>query len=325
MRTAGCILVTGGAGYVGARLVPRLLDNGYLVKVFDLFPCGEEALEPVRGHPRVQLIRGDIRDEKVLKEAIKGADVLIHLAALSNDPGARPDPQVFRSVNFESFRPLIRLARRGGVRRFIFASSASVYGRSDELDVTEEYPHRPLTDYARYKSLSESVLWEEGTRDFTVVALRPGTVSGLSPRLRLDLLVNRMTSDAIHSGRITVYGGHQIRPLIHIEDMVELYLVLLGASREKIAGKVFNAAFENYTLSGLAQKVREIVLDEMPEKGDIEIVTKASGDPRSYHVSSEKVRNQLGFTPRHTTEDAIRDLVWAFRRGFVGSKIPVLG
>ncbi len=210
------------------------------------------------------------------------------------------------------------------MRRFIFASSASVYGRSDERGITEEHPHLPLTDYARYKSLSESVLWEEGTPDFSVVALRPGTVCGFSPRLRLDLLVNRMTSHAMHLGKITVYGGHQVRPLIHIEDMVELYLVLISASDEKITGRVFNAAFDNSTLLGLAQKVREIVLREMPEKGDIEIVTKPSQDPRSYHVSSEKCRRELGFAPRRTTEDAIHDLVAAFRRGFAATEMAGL-
>lgn len=309
------VLVTGGAGYVGAVLVPRLLAQGYGVRVVDLYVFGEDALGEVRGHPRLEEIRGDIRDEILLRDVMPGCDAVIHLACISNDPCFALNPTVGRSINYEAFEPLVRIAKRSGVRRFVYASTSSVYGVSDAPEITEEHALVPITDYSKYKALCEPILLAQHGPGFTPVIVRPATVCGYSPRQRLDLTVNILTTHAVHAGKITVFGGSQKRPNIHIEDMVDVYQLLLTVPAERIAMQVFNAGYQNHSVDQLAEIVRRVVTEEMPDRKDVEIVRAPSDDPRSYHISSRKLQRELGFTPRRSIEDAVRDLVGAFREG----------
>jgi len=306
------VLVTGGAGYVGAVLVPKLLAAGYKVKVLDVFFFGEDALRSVRDDPNLRIVRGDIRDRSLLEQEIRGADALIHLACISNDPSFELDPALGRSINYDAFRPLVLIARDSGVRRFIYASSSSVYGIKDEANVTEDLPLKPLTDYSKYKALCEDVLLEGRVPGFTTVILRPATVCGYSPRQRLDLTVNILTNHAVNTRVIRVFGGEQKRPNIHIDDITDLYVSVLEYPDELIDGRVFNVGYENYPIAHLAEMVRTVVGQQ-----DVRIETVPTDDRRSYHISSDKIRRELGFVPRRTVEDAIKDLVKAFRSGWL--------
>ncbi len=305
------VLVTGGAGYVGSVLVPHLLERGYDVRVLDLYLYGDGVLNAVANHPGLEQIKGDIRDRSVLEHVMPGCDAVIHLACISNDPSFELNPELGKSINYDAFFDLVAVARDSGVRRFIYASSSSVYGIKDAENVTEELALEPLTDYSRYKALCEEVLLKAQTPGFATVVVRPATVCGYSPRLRLDLTVNILTNYAVNSGKITVFGGAQMRPNIHIGDMADAYGTLLAAAADQIAGKVFNAGYENHTVSQLAEMIRAVV------GRSTEIVTTPTNDNRSYHISSEKIRRELGFVPRHTIEDAARDLVSGFKAGLI--------
>ncbi|MFC1944129.1 NAD-dependent epimerase/dehydratase family protein [Chloroflexota bacterium] len=246
------VLVTGGAEYVGSVLVPKLLDKGHRVKVLDLYIYGDDTLDPVKDNPNLEQVKGDIRDRALLERLIPGTDCLIHLACISNDPSFELDPDLGKSVNYDAFFDLVDVAKENGIQRFIYASSSSVYGVKEEAEVTEDMPLEPLTDYSKYKALCEKVLLKEQTPDFVPVIIRSVTICGYSPRLRLDLIVNILTSHAINVGR-----------------------------------------------------------------EDVEIVTEPTNDPRSYHISSEKIRSELGWQQKRTIEDAVRSLCNAFRAGKV--------
>jgi nucleoside-diphosphate-sugar epimerase len=306
------VLVTGGAGYVGAVLVPALLERGYGVKVLDLYLYGEHVLDQVAGHPNLEQVKGDIRDRALLERIMPGCDAVIHLACISNDPSFELDADLGKSINYDAFFDLVAVAKDSGVRRFIYASSSSVYGVKPDENVTEELALEPLTDYSKYKALCEEVLLKAQAPGFTTVVLRPATVCGYSPRLRLDLTVNILTNYAVNSGRITVFGGGQKRPNIHIDDMAAVYLRLLEATDDQVSGRIFNAGYQNHTVLELAEMIRSVV------GRSTEIVTTPSDDNRSYHISSEKIRRELGFVPTHTIEDAARGLLDGFRAG----KIP---
>ncbi|MEE9384526.1 MAG: NAD-dependent epimerase/dehydratase family protein [Nannocystaceae bacterium] len=304
------VLVTGGAGYVGSALIPALLDQGYRVRVLDLYLYGRDLFAGLRGDRLVEVC-GDLRSPAVRGEALRGVDAVIHLACISNDPSYDLDPQLGRSINFEAFRPLVREAKMAGVHRFIYASSSSVYGVRAEQKVTEDLPLAPVTDYSKYKAMCEDILREEGGAGLTTVIVRPSTVCGYARRLRLDLVVNILTSHAYYHKKIRVYGGAQLRPNIHIRDMVALYLKLLQAPSEVINGEVYNAGYENHAVLELAEMVQATV------GGEVGLETVPTDDLRSYHVCSEKMRRKLGFEPKFSVVDAIGDLVHAFERGFV--------
>jgi nucleoside-diphosphate-sugar epimerase len=309
------LLVTGGAGYVGSVLIPRLLAEGCRVKVLDLYIYGDHVLDAVKGHPWLEQIKGDIRDQSLLRQVLPGCDAVIHLACISNDPSFELNPALSRSINYDAFGLLVRISKDNGVRRFIYASTSSVYGVSGAPEVTEGHPLVPLTDYNKYKGLCEPILLEQQSPDFTTVVIRPATVCGYSPRQRFDLTVNILTNHAVNTGRITVYGGTQKRPNIHIEDMVNLYVQLLKEPEERIAGKVFNVGCQNYTLAEIAAIVRSVVQKEVPGRESVEILTAKSDDIRSYHISSEKIHRELDFVPKRAVEDAVRDLCRAFAAG----------
>jgi nucleoside-diphosphate-sugar epimerase len=305
------VLVTGGAGYVGSALVPKLLARGYQVRVLDLYLYGDDVLDAVRSDPRLEEIRGDIRDRACVARAVAGADAVVHLACISNDPSFELDPALGRSINYDAFETLVDLARDGGVRRFIYASSSSVYGLSDAEHVTEDLPLRPLTDYARYKALCEDVLRARRAPGFVTLILRPATVCGYAPRLRLDLTVNIMTNHAVNRGVITVFGGSQMRPNIHIDDMTDLYVRSLEWPAEMIDGRTYNAGDQNLSVAAIAEAARAVV------GGDVRIETAATDDHRSYRITSTRLAEELGFTPCHSITDAITELTAAFRAGRV--------
>ncbi|KKL78951.1 hypothetical protein LCGC14_2019720 [marine sediment metagenome] len=311
MNTRKTVLVTGGAGYVGAVLVPKLLDGGYKVKVLDLYIYGAHVLDSVKDNPNLKEIRGDIRDRELLKREIPYSDAVIHLACISNDPSYELDPGLGKSINYDAFVDLVEVSRESGVKRFIYASSSSVYGIKNESEVTEDLSLEPLTDYSKYKALCEKVLYDAATDNFVVTIIRPSTVCGYSPRLRLDLTVNILTNHAINKGQITVFGGEQKRPNLHIEDMTDLYLFLLKQPAEKIHKKTYNVGYENYKVSEIALIVKDAL------GGNTPIVTTPSNDNRSYHISSKKIKEELGFEVRRTIEEAILDLKAAFDSGKV--------
>ncbi|MFA4935488.1 MAG: NAD-dependent epimerase/dehydratase family protein [Candidatus Methanoperedens sp.] len=306
------VLITGGAGYVGSALVPELINAGYRVKVLDLYIYGHDVLSSVNGHPNLEQIKGDIRDKLLLEKIIPGCDAVIHLACISNDPSFELDPELGKSINYDAFIPLVDISKASGVKRFIYASSSSVYGIKKEKNVTEDLPLLPLTDYSKYKAMCEEVLMEKKEPGFVTLILRPSTVCGYSPRLRLDLTVNILTNHAVNNRKITVFGGQQMRPNIHIKDMVRTYLKSLEWPDEAIDGKIYNVGYENFTVAEIAEKVRSVV------GPDIDIVMTPSDDNRSYHVSSEKIKRELGFVARHSVEEAVQDLFAAFQAG----KIP---
>ena len=309
-KATGRVLVTGGAGYVGAVLVPKLLAAGHAVTVLDLYIYGD-TLAPVADDPKLRQIKGDLRDPAAVARALQACHSVIHLACISNDPSFELDSTLGASINHDAFLPLVRAAKAAGVERFIYASSSSVYGIKDEEQVTEDLPLTPLTDYSRFKALCEEELLGERAPGFAVLVLRPATVCGYSPRLRLDLTVNILTNHAINNGRIRVFGGSQKRPNIHIADMTDLYLHCLAAPAAAIDGKVFNAGYQNYPIMEIADMVRSVV-------GGVPVEVVPSDDLRSYHVCSDKIRRELGFAPRHSIEQAIGDL----RDSFAAGRIP---
>ncbi len=309
------VLVTGGAGYVGHSLTPRLLQEGYEVTVFDTLYFGAR----FPNHPNLRVVQGDIRDIKKLSEALKNQAAVLHLACISNDASFELDEKLSETINYDAFEPMVVAAKNAGVKRFVYASSSSVYGVSDSPDVTEDHPLVPLTLYNKFKGMCETLLWKHKADDFTCVTIRPATICGYTARTRLDLSVNILTNHAVNKGVITVFGGNQMRPNLHVEDMVDAYLTMLDAPHGKIHGETFNIGFQNYTIAEIANMVKKVVEEEMPEKAPIKIVTTPTNDMRSYHVNSDKVKRVLGFEPKHTIEDAVRDLTRAFRNHMVPS------
>ena len=309
------VLVTGGAGYVGSALVPKLLDSGYSVTVLDLYLYGDHIFSKYKNNPNLKEIKGDLRHPEKVKKALTGCDAVIHLACISNDPSYDLNPDLGRSINYDAFQPLVQASKRTGVSRFIYASSSSVYGVKSESEVTEELPLEPLTDYSRYKAMCEDVLQNENEDGFCTVTVRPSTVCGYAPRLRLDLTVNILTNHAINKRKITVFGGNQMRPNIHMHDMVDVYLHLLAMPSKRIDSGVYNAGYQNLPVMQIAEVVRDAL------GADIDIEVTPTDDNRSYHVSSEKIKNELGFEAKYSVHDAVEHLKSAFEAGKISDSL----
>jgi len=303
------IFLIGGGGYVGSALVPKLIDLGHEVTVYDLFIYGKEVLEK---NSNLTLIEGDIRDINLLSKSLKNHDSIIHLACISNDPSFELNPKLGKSINLDCFRPLVEVAVKENIKRFIYASSSSVYGIKKEKNVTETLTLEPLTDYSKFKVECEKILSEFTSDEFETVIIRPATVCGYAKRQRLDVVVNILTNLAFNKRKIKVFGGDQLRPNIHIQDMANIYIEVLKAEKKLVNGEIFNAGYDNFTVSDIALTVKEVI------GSDIEIETLPTDDNRSYHVSSEKIKKTLNFTPKHTIKDAIRDL----KKAFEEKKLP---
>jgi nucleoside-diphosphate-sugar epimerase len=305
------VLVTGGAGYVGHVLIPRLLAEDYEVVLYDSMLFGNR----IKPHGGLTMIDADIRDIARFKAALKDCDTVLHLACISNDPSFELNENLSTSINYDCFEPLVVAAKASGIKRFVYCSSSSVYGVSDAPEVTEDHPLVPLTLYNKYKGMCEPLLWKHQAPGFTCVTIRPATLCGYSPRCRLDLTVNILTNHAVNRGKITVFGGSQKRPNLHIEDMVDAYLTMLRAPAEKISGETFNIGYQNHTVMEIAHMVKSVVEQEMPAKAPIAIERTETDDNRSYHINSDKIARVLGFRPKRSIEDAVRDLCRAFAAG----------
>ena len=302
------LLITGGAGYVGSALVPKLLEIGHEITVLDLMIYGDNVLED---HPRLKKIKGDIRQIDLLEKIIPSHDIVLHLACISNDPSFELNPTLGKSINFDAFEPLVKLSRESNVSRFIYASSSSVYGIKSEKNVTEDMVLEPLTDYSKFKAQCEVILNKYKSENFITTTIRPSTVCGYAKRQRLDLVVNILTNHAYHKREIKVFGGSQLRPNIHINDMIDCYLNVIDANKDKINGQIFNVGFKNQSVDELAEDVKEIIGE------DIKIRKTETDDNRSYHVSSEKINSVLGFKTKYTVKNAVQDLKNAFETGLL--------
>lgn len=300
------VLIVGGAGYVGSRLVPYLLAKGHEITVYDLYLFGKDVFLPYKGNTFLREHKGDVRDLKRLEKALKGQEAVIHLACLSNDPSYELDPMLSKTINFDCFEPFVKQCRDHGIKRFIYASSSSVYGVKQEEKVIESMCLEPLTDYSRYKALCEEILFKYDGKNFVTTALRPATVCGYAPRQRLDVVVNILTNLAYHKGKIKIFGGEQKRPNISIEDMIRAYESVLFADPEKVQKKVFNIGHENHKVIELGKIVQAL----MPNKVEIEVAP--SDDLRSYHICCEKIEKELGFTCKSSVKKEVQKLIEAF-------------
>lgn len=309
------IFVTGGAGYVGSSLVPDLLKKGYKVSVYDIMFFGDQFLP--KNNPNLKIINGDIRDQNNIEKHCKGHDAFVNLACISNDSSFELDQKLSKSINYDAFEPMILATKRAGIKRFIHASTSSVYGVSKEKHVTEDHPLVPLTLYNKYKALTEPFLLKHIDNKFEGVIIRPATICGYAPRLRLDLSVNILTNFAVNKCEIKVFGGDQLRPNLHIKDYCAVIELLLKAEKEKIQKQIFNVGYQNMSINEIAWLVKKVVEKEFPNKKDIKIVKTKTEDNRSYHINSDKIKNLLGFVPKKSVEMAIRDLCEAFKKDLI--------
>ena len=306
------IFITGGAGYVGSRLVPQLLEKGYRVTVYDILYYTKKYLP--NENKNLKIIEGDIRDALKLEKACDNHDVFLNLACISNDASFELDEKLSKSVNFDSFEPMVMAAKKSGIKRFIYASSSSVYGLSSEKNVTEDHPLVPLTLYNKFKGLCEPLLLNNTSKNFEGVIFRPATVCGYAPRQRFDLSVNILTSHAINKKEITVFGGKQLRPNLHIKDYCDAIEVLLNSPGEKVNNEIFNIGYQNMSIADISLCVKKVVEEEFKEFLEIPIKTVESNDNRSYHINSDKIFNSLGFKPKLSIEDAVRELCVEFKK-----------
>mgnify|MGYP000329949427 FL=1 len=305
------IFITGGAGYVGCSLVDKLIEKNYEVTVLDLCLYGDNVF---KDKSKVNLIKGDIRNQKLLSDNLPGHYAVIHLACISNDPSFELNPLLGKSINLDAFEPLIKISKDSGVSRFIYASSSSVYGIKEDMNVTEDVLLEPITDYSKFKALCEEICIKYSSKDFITTIIRPATVCGFSKRQRFDLVVNILTNLGINTGQITVFGGKQLRPNIHINDMVDAYLNVLGQEEKKVNTKIYNVGYENQPVIELANLVKKNIEQK------VEIIQTETNDNRSYHISSQKIKNELGFANKYSIEDAIIGIKEAFKRNeFVDS------
>ena len=305
------IFITGGAGYVGSYLVPEFLKLGYKVTVYDIMYFGDDFL------PNLKIIKGDIRDSKKLESACRDHEFFLHLACISNDASFELDEQLSTSINLDAFEPMVIAAKKSGIKRFIYASTSSVYGVSDKKDVKEDHPLVPLTLYNKYKGLCEPLLFKHTDENFEGVIFRPATVCGYAPKLRLDLSVNILTNHAVCNKKIMVFGGDQLRPNLHVKDYCDAVKLLITAPTNKIKNEIFNVGYQNMSISEIAILVKKVVEETFPDNKKIEIEKTKSNDNRSYHINSDKIFNRLGFKAKRNIEEAVRDLCISFKKGLI--------
>lgn len=298
------ICIVGGAGYVGSSLVPYLIKKAHKVTVLDTFWYGDH----LRDHPNLLKIKGDVRTKLDLDCAFSNQDAVIHLACVSNDPSFDLNPTLGREVNLESFPGVLDAIERSNVKRFIFASSSSVYGVSDEPFVDENTKCNPLTDYSRFKLECENMLFRLSC---PWVIVRPATIAGYSPRMRLDLVLNALTINAVVNKKIIVHGGEQIRPNINVKDMVRVYESMLFMNTSRIHQQIFNAGADNHTVKHLSQIVQWAIGE------GVEVQVEPVIDQRSYKISSEKAKRVFDFYPKFSLQQAAQTIEAAYNYGML--------
>ena len=303
------IFITGGAGYCGSRLVPFLLKKNFKITVFDIMYFGKKFLPK---HKNLKIIKGDIRDTRKLEKACKGHEIFINLSCISNDASFELDKNLSKTINLDAFEPMVKAAKRSGIRRFIYASSSSVYGLSKKKNVKEDHPLLPLTLYNKYKGMCEPKLLKHTDKNFTGVIFRPATVCGYAPRLRLDLSVNILTSHAYFKNKILVFGGKQLRPNLHVQDYCNVLLKLISADKKLVQNEIFNVGYQNMSILNIAKKVKKIVEKKLNKKIPLEIVK--SNDNRSYHINSDKIKNKIKFRPKYSIDYAVNELCNEFKK-----------
>ena len=299
------VLIFGGGGFVGTVLSQRLASIGHDVRVLDTFWFGDF----IPDHGRLTKVRGDMRDGALVDNLLEGVDTVIQLACLSNDPTSDLDAGLTKAINLDAVAETIHRAKAKGVGRFIYASSASVYGVREETNITEEMRLEPITLYSQYKADIEKILFDAASDSFTAVAVRNSTVCGFSPRMRLDVILPIFVMHALKRGVISIEGGTQLRPLIHMDDLLDLYVLMLDAPREAIQQQAFNISSDNYKVLDVARMVQA----HLP----CELTIMPFTDPRSYHVNTDKACRILGYSTKRSIESAIAEIVAGFERGAI--------
>ena len=296
------VLITGGAGYIGSALIPSLLEKNYNVTVYDLYLYGN-VFSHLKDHSNLTQVKADIRDKNKILDAAENIDAIIHLACISNDPSYELDPNLGKSINYDAFLNVLDAAKKNNVKRFIYASSSSVYGIKNEENVRENVLAEPLTDYSKFKLECEKILLNFDEPNMECAVVRPATVCGYAPRLRLDLVVNILTIHALINKKIKIFGGEQLRPNINIKDMVRAYEALLSAPAKKINGQIFNAGYQNLSVNKIAELIKDTIGDS-----SIMFETIPTDDIRSYHINSDKIRKILDFEPKYSIQDGIKSI-----------------
>lgn len=305
------VLVIGGAGYIGSVLVERLLALGYKTRVLDMLLYGDAPIRSFHDHPSFELIRGDFRHIDTVVRAVKGVDAIVHLGAIVGDSACSIDPDVTIEINLQATRTIAEVGKGFGVRRFIFASTCSVYGASDEI-LDEHSSLQPISLYARTKVESEKVLLGVADGSFTPTILRFGTIYGFSHRPRFDLVVNLLAAKAVQEGEVGIFGGAQWRPFVHVRDVAEAIVLALRASPFSVRGEIFNVGSneQNYQISDLGPLIKEMI----PEA---RVVTQSKEDNRNYRVRFDKIRNVLDFRPRYTVREGVREIIDGYASGAI--------
>lgn len=306
------LLITGGSGYVGTRLINRLKEKNLNIHNYDISLFGDSHLPKCKNF---HYHKFDLRDTRSLENVISRnkIDIVLHLACISNDPTFELNSKISKEINYNAFEPLVKISKQNGVRKFIYASTCSVYGISKEKNVTEDHPLVPLTDYNKYKAYCEPILRDNIDDDFQGVIIRPATVCGYSEKMRFDLTVNILTNFAYNKGFIKVFGGQQQRPNCHIEDMCDLYERLINEDIKYINGEIFNVGVENLKIIEIAKIIKDLMFEKFKKKIDINI--EESSDIRSYHIDSSKIKKKMKFIFKKTVKNAVEDLILNFEKG----------
>ena len=310
------LLITGGSGYVGSRLIYKLLEEtDHNIVNYDISLFGDNHLPE---NKKFVYHKEDITDAKKFEEAIvkNNIDTVLHLACISNDPTYELNSELSKRINYDCFENLVKISKKNNVKKFIYASTCSVYGISDSPNVVETNELKPITDYNKYKALCEPILLKYLDDSFTGIIIRPATVCGFSEKMRFDLTVNILTNYAYNKGYIRVFGGKQSRPNCHIDDMCDLYKKLINDDISKYSGEIFNVGTENLKIIEVAEKVKSVMQNKL-NKNDIEIRVEESADIRSYMINSDKIKNLLGFEFKKTVTNAIEDLCDAFEKKII--------
>jgi nucleoside-diphosphate-sugar epimerase len=306
------VLVIGGAGFVGSVLVRKLLDRGYKVTVMDALVYGDEGMRDLYDRPGFAVVQGDLREEAAIARATAHADAIVHLGGLVGDPACALDEQLTLEINLEATRTVAEMARERGIRRLIFASSCSLYGASEAL-LDEQSPLAPLSVYARSKMKSEEMLLALADTNFAPVVLRFGTFYGLSPRPRFDIVVNLLVAKAVTEGEISVHGGGQWRPFLHVDDGALAIMRCLEVPDEQIRGQIFNVGSDeqNFTVGQIGEAIAALIPHARV------VYQPAGADEANYRVSFAKIRDALDFTPRNSLADGILEIKAALESGTV--------